>query len=1182
VLHCPTLPLRKRGARVRSEMIRPELDLEAHRHGRGRRRRGDHCTGRPPGIPQSHSEPLLPPLSTKASHRRGHAERGSSSLRSGKARLPQLHGQEEVDDGRMQRAVSEVPLRRSPKGSHAAAIPVHRIGLDFDEVYGQAKRRALSKQAARRAAEIADDVRPLDGEFTSPPLLPAIGSEKPRIHRPSAMAMIQEARRLCHAGAPVDLSPSHPVGYPQKFGRDVFLHPLDVTACDASQIQNTLGQTALASFALKEISSVAQQIQHDLGEELQKNPSFGLQDSGADKPINVGLEEPELEDVPEPNHGPIRHQRFEEDARANKRPSVASDLIGVSVDTTGQDSRRSIDMELTPEETQWCSQALAAVPVTAGEDAPPILDYTLHAAVVKSSTYLPQDVSVEIPASPSTTLAAAAAQPSTTDVEPALLTSKDLAASCSDANDKRRHVAAASAPALTEQLKRSLSHAENSLFDDADDFELSDKDEDSVRLVFKRFQVPNDKDMHAEDVAELLMCLGYVVPDPAAVRTLCKEITPYDYLGLDDVITLVVKYARLERERFRALYNKYDVDRSGDISTAEVRQLVPSLGLIPLRQMIQEAMEIVDMDGSGTLSFNEFIRFLTVYRHAECFNRDEVAKLQKIFDAFSKSSGNGTMKLVPIASLADAYVQAFGLFCEPAALRIARRIASDLSSKVGFHSGPGPDGSRGLAFQEFLMYARRLREDEHEQCRKEFARVDSDGSGRVSKQELEAALKCLGYSPIKAVTEEVLKEVLGKDSTKKRLQGSCEGLDFGEFFHFVLTFRERDGFTLREIEELQRVFDRFDEDGSGELAVLELSDVLRHIGYTIGIDSIHIAVAQVDRNCSNQLDFVEFKRLMRLHREIVLDRARVIFNAKGGDGAMGLLPGTVLAAAITEALGCKPPGMLLASAVRGKGVDFDGFIVLLDMCRRASVGKHAKKAGFADEEVDVFQSIFDKYDLDKSGDIDSKEIQLVLNDLGIVNRTREEQRAMLGQLDLARNKAREAGASGVSAEGSAHVAFWEFLQLLRLVRVKNDKEEEDRVAAAAQECEFKQQEVTQFREIYLQWSKQSESIADPDEDGHRRSVNFSSAGGENAELGLTMDALKRLLRIGLKLKISPRQHDELEMQYVFITNKSRLDLPGFLKLMRWLLTSNFANVNETAAQVAQENVVAYFKAIPKS
>lgn len=36
------------------------------------------------------------------------------------------------------------------------------------------------------------------------------------------------------------------------------------------------------------------------------------------------------------------------------------------------------------------------------------------------------------------------------------------------------------------------------------------------------------------------------------------------------------------------------------------------------------ALKVVDMDGSGSLDFQELVTFLAVYRHAEGFTKDEV------------------------------------------------------------------------------------------------------------------------------------------------------------------------------------------------------------------------------------------------------------------------------------------------------------------------------------------------------------------------------------------------------------------------------------------------------------------------------------------------------------------------------------------------------------------------------
>merc|ERR1712187_792062 len=89
---------------------------------------------------------------------------------------------------------------------------------------------------------------------------------------------------------------------------------------------------------------------------------------------------------------------------------------------------------------------------------------------------------------------------------------------------------------------------------------------------------------------------------------------------------------------------------------------------------------------------------------------------------------------------------------------------------------------------------------------------------------------------------------------------------------------------------------------------------------------------------------------------------------------------------------------------------------------------------------------------------------------------------------------------------------------------------------------------------------------------------LSTGKGENADNRILKDNVKRLLRISMNLKISFKQVQELEEKVAKFDQKAdkRIDFVAFLKIMRWLLDSNFAGINDVAAEVAEQNALKYF------
>jgi len=298
--------------------------------------------------------------------------------------------------------------------------------------------------------------------------------------------------------------------------------------------------------------------------------------------------------------------------------------------------------------------------------------------------------------------------------------------------------------------------------------------------------------MHKDDLMDLVRYLGYIVLAPEDVSELADEITPYSDLDFDDVVRFVEKYALKECDRFREIFDAYDEDSSGAISTFELRSLMGDLGFSPSKQLIMEVEQRVDLNDNGELSFRELMHFFTVYRHTYGFCKAEIKELRSTFDSFTRSSGGVTG--MPTHLVARALIQAFGLQFEQSAVHITKVITR--SSEGESDEKDAEQQQELISFEEYLAFARGLKEDEQAEYRKEFLRHDTDGSGHIELEELQGCLRNLGHEPTRGVIVEVLKEVdFEEDGT----------LDMEEFYNFMLVFRDREGFKKDELAEMRRM-----------------------------------------------------------------------------------------------------------------------------------------------------------------------------------------------------------------------------------------------------------------------------------------------------------------------------------------------------------------------------------------
>ena len=87
---------------------------------------------------------------------------------------------------------------------------------------------------------------------------------------------------------------------------------------------------------------------------------------------------------------------------------------------------------------------------------------------------------------------------------------------------------------------------------------------------------------------------------------------------------------------FQALFEMSDTDNDGEISVRQLRSIMCSIGKNPSEEKLTKMTQDVDLDGSGTINFKEFL-----YLMAKIMNDDETEELLiEAFKVFDKD-GNG-------------------------------------------------------------------------------------------------------------------------------------------------------------------------------------------------------------------------------------------------------------------------------------------------------------------------------------------------------------------------------------------------------------------------------------------------------------------------------------------------------------------------------------------------------------
>lgn len=238
----------------------------------------------------------------------------------------------------------------------------------------------------------------------------------------------------------------------------------------------------------------------------------------------------------------------------------------------------------------------------------------------------------------------------------------------------------------------------------------------------------------------------------------------------------------------------------------------------------------------------------------------------------------------------------------------------------------------------------------------------------------------------------------------------------------------------------------------------------------------------------------------------------------------------------------------------------DDFIGILDATRVDFVERERGKAGFTETELEYFFGIFQKHDKNHNGWLGPVELEEALTLFGWAPTSRQEQSALVAKIATAHARARGAGVETGVKEGAADMTgkttFWVLVQLLRLLHDENDRREERELTQLCEELHFSQAEVDQFHHIYRQYARPNPQFIT----GLQRKVSPTLLAG---------DSCRSLIR---SLGVHVSERDETFRQKLASLDKSgkpdhpSLEFWPFLRLMRWLLDTNFGGINDSVAR----------------
>lgn len=696
-----------------------------------------------------------------------------------------------------------------------------------------------------------------------------------------------------------------------------------------------------------------------------------------------------------------------------------------------------------------------------------------------------------------------------------------------------------------------------------------------IKQVFTRFKVEGTSEVHKDDLLPALKHLGSTMALPEIVEEIANEVTSFAVLEFPDFVTFTDKFEDWEHSQYQSIFEKYDEDKSGFLDIHELKQYMVEAGFTPLRAMIQEALDLVDADGNGTLDYQETVNLINIYRQSEGFTRKELEKFDSVWKQLNPVDDS-----IPGKALKDLLMKFFHCRGIPIVNKLLDEAAQGRKK-------PGADANAAktdvpISKGEAMIWARKFREAEFEDMRALYLRADVDGSGRIDPDELNQCIEGMGFTIHKDTVQEFLVEAKAKevhvpgDSEDAKPAGKEAELDYDDFVNVMMPLYNREGFSLVELQQLSALFDHFGE-GSSWVDTLKITDILRAMGYCVKLEEVQKVVDQVDWTGDGVLQWGEYQRLMRLYREAELKKAKDVFHALAMTG-LGLPKCRLTTALIDLGLKDDPTVQhpdLRASSKSGRStskqsskkpralpepsphetyMDWNDFMVSFDNTRAQRVVELRRNAGFDEEDIVKYKGLFAVHDPDNTGEVQAKSIGPLLKHLGFSLNTAADRAHVLSEIDKARDAAHFAGVDKVGEKGSGTINFWVFLQLLRALSSQGDKAELEREAAAVKETGFTRTETVQFRDSFQDWIKKEEE--------YKESL-LGPEGQSDLQLEpckeISKDGIKRLLK-SVGVQLSPELRQRLEKKLDELSPEGLFDFADFLRLMRWMLDTNFGGL----------------------
>lgn len=743
-----------------------------------------------------------------------------------------------------------------------------------------------------------------------------------------------------------------------------------------------------------------------------------------------------------------------------------------------------------------------------------------------------------------------------------------------------------------------------------------------MNITFCRHKEADNSEVAKEELPRILSHLGYLFAKPDKVDKLAKKISDFSTFDFSEFEHLTMNYCLFELEELRSIYGSFEKDGTGtgQVAVANMEKMLRAVGIITVRAVVRDVLEMAKLHEQTSMSFTDFLGFLAAYRAVEGFSWAQVAAARKVFDdetqSFSGDPGGNALKAKK-SVLANALLKAYG-----------EAVAGQLPELLDGIHWDGLQGSKGtgISFHEFMVWGRKLQDIQLRKLDMLFNEAHKDADGRVSADELVNLLKPAGFTLFSGAMEEVLYEMNASYDSK------FDFSDYVRFLKACQKRYGFSRFELEELGSAFRRFDYDRSDGIDHLELLDLLRYLGYSTHLKDVHKF-IGQVDFNGNGTMDFGEYLFLMRLHREDVLASTRSVFNESTDEGGGTLPATKLKETLEKLSAAPRPDVLQMLVNSIGNPEHINFEKFVQVMDHFRRLSTTEKRKRAGFSHKEFDLISKLFEKYNTNKKDRLEKGELILLLIDAGIFMNTAEARSEIFTMLDEARETAAKAGIESelLGRPGSPRCTFWPLVHLLRAVFHKDETGAVHREDQAVDETRFEPSEVQEFREIFLECSRwshdeippiESEALAQPATPVATRArraslpsmsspskclaatVPFSPAqpsqpscagsspmSAERSITSSSTQSLKECLsgnpsgafatvkgvqvvlfsrRMNMRLFVEQRQELERKVQSITGRQDSKVDFADFLRLMKWMVTTNFSKINEIAEKVVDQ------------